>query len=181
MKPIKNPPFLDPERLYYPSAIAGEIGLSANEINAMKKRGCPFYGLKTTIAWVRLFVAREQQAQIAGVVAKRNRNIPKAIRLQVLSRDGYCCHYCGSVADISLDHKFPFARGGRHTAENLVAACLDCNIKKGVRGYNEFRASIRSCDYPQRKVGVSGRSPEPTWSELVRAMSKIQFPSLHFA
>jgi hypothetical protein len=55
---------IDPDRLEFPSAIAPIVGLSANEITFLKKRGCPFYGRKTTVRWVRNFISRR-----AGAVA----------------------------------------------------------------------------------------------------------------
>jgi hypothetical protein len=48
----------DIDTLHFPSDISEEIGLSINEITHLKKRGCPFHGSKTTIRWVRLFLAK---------------------------------------------------------------------------------------------------------------------------
>lgn len=53
---------IDPEKLYYPTEIAGVIGLSKNEIAFLKRKGCPFYGKKTTVRWVRDFIAKEAGA-----------------------------------------------------------------------------------------------------------------------
>lgn len=44
------------ETLQYPAKIAEEIGLAANEINRLKKQGCPFYGRKTSVRLVRAFI-----------------------------------------------------------------------------------------------------------------------------
>lgn len=52
----------DHGKLFFPKEIVDEIGLSANEINALKKLGCPFFGLKTTIRWVRTFIAERAKA-----------------------------------------------------------------------------------------------------------------------
>lgn len=52
------------DRLYFPAEITKDIGLKVNQINFLKKKGCPFYGRKTTIRWVRDFIARQ-----AGAVA----------------------------------------------------------------------------------------------------------------
>jgi hypothetical protein len=38
--------------------MTGEIGLNVNEINSLKKKGCPFYGKKTSVKWVRLFLEK---------------------------------------------------------------------------------------------------------------------------
>jgi len=43
------------------------------------------------------------------------------------------CHYCGrqvGVANLTLDHVIPVARGGRSTRGNCVPCCKDCNNKK---------------------------------------------------
>lgn len=53
---------IDPEKLYYPTQITEVIGLSKNEIAFMKRRGCPFFGKKTTVRWVREFIAKEAGA-----------------------------------------------------------------------------------------------------------------------
>ncbi|HMJ06902.1 MAG TPA: hypothetical protein VK474_11650 [Chthoniobacterales bacterium] len=47
------------ETLYFPGQITVEIGLPVHAINAMKHRGCKFFGKKTTIRWVREFVEWE--------------------------------------------------------------------------------------------------------------------------
>lgn len=39
------------------------------------------------------------------------------------------CVYCGKPAD-SMDHVVPISKGGGHTQENVVPACLSCNSKK---------------------------------------------------
>lgn len=46
------------ETLRYPTEMTGEIGLNVNEINSLKKKGCPFYGKKTSVKWVRLFLEK---------------------------------------------------------------------------------------------------------------------------
>jgi hypothetical protein len=51
---------IDPDRLEFPSVIAPIVGLSTNEITFLKKRGCPFYGRKTSVRWVRDFVSRRR-------------------------------------------------------------------------------------------------------------------------
>jgi 5-methylcytosine-specific restriction endonuclease McrA len=55
---------------------------------------------------------------------------------RILARDGYRCAYCGGRA-IHADHIVPVALRRRHRgyagAEFLVAACGDCNWRKGTR------------------------------------------------
>jgi 5-methylcytosine-specific restriction endonuclease McrA len=57
-------------------------------------------------------------------------------RRNVYLRDKYKCQYCGLLVDpkeITCDHVIPRSRGGKTTWENVVAACHDCNVKKGSR------------------------------------------------
>lgn len=51
------------ETLQYPAKIADEIGLAANEINGLKKQGCPFRGRKTSVRLVRAFLYRTMGAE----------------------------------------------------------------------------------------------------------------------
>lgn len=48
----------DPWKLHFPVELVDTIGLSKNEIAFLKKRGCPFHGKKTCVAWVRDFLAK---------------------------------------------------------------------------------------------------------------------------
>ncbi len=55
-------------------------------------------------------------------------------RKNIFARDANRCQFCGkrfSTSQLSLDHIVPRSRGGRSTWENVVCACLDCNVKKG--------------------------------------------------
>lgn len=64
-------------------------------------------------------------------------------RGDIFARDGYRCVYCGEVFPaeaLSVDHVQPRARGGDHSAGNLVTACEGCNVRKGHRRLSEFLA-----------------------------------------
>jgi len=55
-------------------------------------------------------------------------------RRNVLERDDHTCQYCSYRGDnLTLDHVVPRSRGGSDTWENLVAACVRCNVRKGNR------------------------------------------------
>lgn len=54
-------------------------------------------------------------------------------RRNVFRRDQDRCQYCGSHDGLTIDHVHPKSRGGRDTWENLVAACVPCNNRKGNR------------------------------------------------
>lgn len=55
-------------------------------------------------------------------------------RRNVLHRDNYTCQYCADRRhDLTIDHILPRSRGGGDSWENVAAACLKCNVKKGDR------------------------------------------------
>jgi 5-methylcytosine-specific restriction endonuclease McrA len=54
----------------------------------------------------------------------------------LFARDRYLCLYCGQHCarnELTRDHVVPLSRGGRDVWENVVSACLACNLKKGGR------------------------------------------------
>lgn len=60
--------------------------------------------------------------------------VSKALRFQVLRRDGHSCRYCGGTPpDVRLvvDHVLPATLGGTDSADNLITSCVDCNAGKG--------------------------------------------------
>ncbi|MBN2024829.1 MAG: HNH endonuclease [Pirellulales bacterium] len=72
----------------------------------------------------------------------------RAVRLSrhaILARDGNRCQYCGRRfpdAQLSLDHVIPRSLGGMSTWENMVCACLKCNVRKGGRTPREARMKL---------------------------------------
>ncbi|MBI2171267.1 MAG: HNH endonuclease [Chloroflexi bacterium] len=59
-------------------------------------------------------------------------------RRDVFIRDSYTCQYCGKTGrDLTLDHVVPRVRGGTHTWDNVVAACIPCNHRKASRTLKE--------------------------------------------
>jgi 5-methylcytosine-specific restriction endonuclease McrA len=66
-------------------------------------------------------------------------------RRNVLARDSHLCQYCGRHFPthlLSIDHVVPRSRGGETTWENVVCACLTCNVKKGGRTPREARMKL---------------------------------------
>lgn len=64
-------------------------------------------------------------------------------RKNVLRRDGLRCQYCGNRDSLTVDHVYPKSRGGPDTWENLVAACVPCNNRKGNRTPDEANMKLR--------------------------------------
>jgi 5-methylcytosine-specific restriction endonuclease McrA len=66
-------------------------------------------------------------------------------RASLLARDGCTCQYCGrrlSPSRLTIDHIIPRSRGGSDDWDNLVVACIDCNIKKGDSTPEEARMTL---------------------------------------
>lgn len=57
-------------------------------------------------------------------------------RRNLFARDNNTCQYCGrryGTSNLSLDHVLPRSLGGKSTWDNIVCACLKCNVRKGGR------------------------------------------------
>ncbi|MGL5032169.1 MAG: HNH endonuclease, partial [Microcystaceae cyanobacterium] len=101
-------------------------------------------------AVVLLLKGKAEQLEHNGQFIYRDFPIPTVIRLRyfvkvpykeipltrrnLLERDRQTCQYCNYRGEeLTLDHVMPRSRGGGDTWENLVAACVRCNVKKGNR------------------------------------------------
>jgi 5-methylcytosine-specific restriction endonuclease McrA len=78
---------------------------------------------------------------------KRPRPERKLTRLEVFNRDRYTCQYCGKeTRQLTLDHVIPRHRGGQHTWENVVSACISCNRRKA--GKTPRQAGMKLIRHP---------------------------------
>ena len=91
------------------------------------------------------------------------------LRWAVLERDGFACVYCGRRPPeivLHVDHMLPRSKGGADSFDNLVAACQDCNLGKGVR---DSRRAVSMVDRLAR-----AETDATTWQELaLREFSRI--------
>ena len=74
------------------------------------------------------------------------RNSVKFTRRNVFLRDDYTCQYCHkrfTVSNLSLDHVVPRSQSGKSTWDNIVTACLTCNVKKGGRTPEQARMFLK--------------------------------------
>lgn len=101
--------------------------------------------------WTPEYVARSERLRRTSASTARH---ARRVRMQgsdgrveridprfVFARDGWCCQLCGGPIDATLrspdpgsasvDHVVPLARGGSHTQDNVQAAHLGCNVRKG--------------------------------------------------
>ncbi len=61
---------------------------------------------------------------------------PALTNAALFARDRQLCLYCGSHGmrgELTRDHVMPISRGGRDEWENVVTACVACNLRKGSR------------------------------------------------
>jgi len=66
-------------------------------------------------------------------------------RRNLLQRDNHTCQYCRYSGDgLTLDHVIPRSRGGGDSWENMVTACVRCNVKKGSRTPREANMPLLS-------------------------------------
>ncbi len=72
-------------------------------------------------------------------------------RRNIFARDNNQCQYCGKkfpTSELSLDHVKPRSQGGGSTWENIVCACVSCNVKKG--GRTPAEANMRLYRKPEK-------------------------------
>ncbi|QDT69851.1 HNH endonuclease [Planctomycetes bacterium MalM25] len=97
-------------------------------------------------------------------------------RRNLFARDGGKCQYCGKTfptSELSIDHVVPSCNGGETTWENVVCACVKCNVRKGGRtpeqaGMKLAKKPVR----PKRSPLLAVKLSEPkyvSWKSFVNA------------
>ena len=97
-------------------------------------------------------------------------------RRNVLARDEHTCQYCGRhypTHQLSLDHIVPRSRGGETTWENVVCACLGCNIQKGGRTPHEARMKlVRHPARPKRNPLLALKLNNPKYEIVAHVVGR---------
>ena len=82
-------------------------------------------------------------------------------RRNIFARDNNQCQFCGKkfpTSELSLDHVVPRSQGGGSTWENIVCACVSCNVRKGGRTPKEASmALIRKPEKPKRSPMLNSK------------------------
>jgi 5-methylcytosine-specific restriction endonuclease McrA len=106
--------------------------------------------------WVRTASSQIQVPRVIRLFAyeKMPKHTVKFNRRNIFARDNNQCQYCGrkfSTTELSLDHVTPRSQGGQSTWENIVCACVSCNVRKGGRTPKQAHLSlIRKPEKPKR-------------------------------
>jgi 5-methylcytosine-specific restriction endonuclease McrA len=106
--------------------------------------------------WVRTSNSEIQAPRVIRLTNydKLPKHTVKFNRRNIFARDNNQCQYCGkkfSTSDLSLDHIVPRSQGGESSWENVVCACIDCNVRKGGRTPKQAHMGlIRKPEKPKR-------------------------------
>ncbi len=106
--------------------------------------------------WVRTATSEIQVPRVIRLFGfdKLPKQTVKFNRRNIFARDNNQCQYCGRkfpTTELSLDHVTPRSQGGQSTWENVVCACVSCNVKKGGRTPKQAHLTlIRKPEKPKR-------------------------------
>jgi len=106
--------------------------------------------------WVRTSHSEIQVPRVIRLLTyeKLPRQTVKFNRRNIFARDNNQCQYCGRrfpTQELSLDHVIPRSQGGHTTWENIVCACVSCNVRKGGRTPKQAHLGlIRRPEKPRR-------------------------------
>ena len=88
----------------------------------------------------------------------------KFSRVNVLTRDGFKCQYCGEhkrMADCNYDHVVPRVQGGKTEWTNIVTSCYPCNRKKADRTPEQAGMKLKRVPYKPKSLPVLGPKFDP--------------------
>jgi 5-methylcytosine-specific restriction endonuclease McrA len=106
--------------------------------------------------WVRTANSEIQVPRVIRLLSyeKLPKHTVKFNRRNIFARDNNQCQYCGKkfpTSELSLDHILPRSQGGESTWENIVCACVACNVRKGGRTPKQAHMGlIRKPEKPRR-------------------------------
>lgn len=106
--------------------------------------------------WVRSATCEIQAPRVIRLLAydRVPKQTVKFNRRNIFARDGNQCQYCGRkfpTSELTLDHVIPRSQNGKTTWENIVCACVECNVRKGGRTPRQANMSlIRKPEKPKR-------------------------------
>ncbi|MDP8967309.1 MAG: HNH endonuclease [Actinomycetota bacterium] len=105
---------------------------------------------------------------VTYVKVPRDTHRRKITRRAVFARDGWTCQYCGSRANLTVDHVIPRSKGGGSTWDNIVASCAPCNRRKGDALPQKIGMHPRHpprVPHPQVFIHVASPTIPPAWKQ----------------
>ena len=97
---------------------------------------------------------------------------PPLTNTAMFARDRQLCLYCGEHFprnELTRDHVVPLSKGGRDRWENVVSACLHCNVRKGGRTPQQAGMPLLAVPY------------RPSWVEhLILSNRNIRADQMEF-
>lgn len=130
------------------------IGAAPSKTDAVAIARRNLTQFSSDIAEARRALVQKRRANIAAAEAEmeiirrggretKPEGIPRR-RLEIFNKSGGKCHYCSMSLDLRgkwhIEHMMPRALLGSNEPENLVAACVPCNMKKRDMTAEEFIA-----------------------------------------
>jgi 5-methylcytosine-specific restriction endonuclease McrA len=106
--------------------------------------------------WIRTVNSEIQVPRVIRLLGyeKLPKQTVKFNRRNIFARDNNQCQYCGRkfpTSELSLDHVIPRSQGGQSSWENIVCACVECNVRKGGRTPKQAHMGlIRKPEKPKR-------------------------------
>jgi 5-methylcytosine-specific restriction endonuclease McrA len=96
----------------------------------------------------------------------------KFSRINVYTRDGFRCQYCGQkkrTDELNYDHVVPRVQGGKTVWENIVTACYPCNTKKRNRtpeqaGMTLLARPVKPKSLPLAPVVIDTKKIPAAWT-----------------
>lgn len=94
---------------------------------------------------------------------KVRKAISKGVRFEVFKRDRFTCQYCGAHPPqvvLHVDHIKAVANGGTNAIDNLITACLPCNLGKGAKPLTAVPQSLKekAAEAAEREAQIKGYS-----------------------
>jgi len=108
--------------------------------------------------------------------SKLPRREVKFNRRNIFARDRNQCQYCGKrypTSELSLDHIIPRSLDGSTCWENVVCACVRCNVRKGGRTPSQahlrlIRAPIKPARNPSADIHLAD-TRYASWKQFLDA------------
>jgi 5-methylcytosine-specific restriction endonuclease McrA len=107
----------------------------------------------------------------------------KFSRVNIYSRDGGRCQFCGikvTLSEFTYDHVVPRAQGGQTSWTNVVTSCVPCNQWKGNRtptqaGMTLLNEPVRPKKLPDHRFRFTWKAGMPSsWQQWIGS-----FPERH--